>query len=332
VVKVGRVRIGQDPFPVLAGPHTVESESHIRQAAAMTLELGGAVLRSRTFLAPHIPAGSPRPGKGALAMLEAAGRESGLPTATQVHDVEQAHEAADVVDLIEVASQRMQDFELLKTLGRLHRPVMLRRGQSATLDELLWAAEYLLSEGNSDVILVERGIRTFAGSEGATLDLGALPRLRDMTHLPVIVDPSQSSGSTVRLQPLALAAQGVGADGLIVQVADRPVGNGGPLELDRSAFAGLMAALGIERLRDRIDLIDRHIVRLLSRRQELALEIGMTKQRQGLPVQIPERERQLLTDIEGEAAAWGVDVGHARALFTLVLAESRRLQHEMRDP
>ena len=103
------------------------------------------------------------------------------------------------------------------------------------------------------------------------------------------------------------------------------------MELDRSGFADLMTALGIERLRDRIDLIDRHIVRLLARRQDLALEIGVAKMRQGMPVQIPARERRLLADIEDEAAHWGVDVGHARALFSLVLAESRRLQHELRD-
>jgi chorismate mutase len=235
-----------------------------------------------------------------------------------------------MVDLIEVGSQRMQDFELLKTLGRIEKPVMLRRGQSATLDELLWAAEYLLAEGNSDVILVERGIRTFAGAESATLDLGALPKLREMTHLPVLVDPSHASGAAARLQPLALAAQGVGADGLILQIADGS-STSVPLELDRTSFADLMTALGIERLRDRIDLIDRHIVRLLSRRQDLALEIGVAKMLQGMPIQIPERERKLLSDLEDEAVHWGVDIGHVRALFTLVLAESRRLQHEMRD-
>jgi 3-deoxy-7-phosphoheptulonate synthase len=296
----------------------------------MAVDHGAAVLRSRTFLAPHMPPGSVPPNGDAIEQLEAAGREVGLPTATQVHDTRQAHRAAAMVDLIEVGSQRMQDFELLKTLGRIEKPVMLRRGQSATLDELLWAAEYLLAEGNSDVILVERGIRTFAGAESATLDLGALPKLREMTHLPVLVDPSHASGAAARLQPLALAAQGVGADGLILQIADGS-STSVPLELDRTSFADLMTALGIERLRDRIDLIDRHIVRLLSRRQDLALEIGVAKMLQGMPIQIPERERKLLSDLEDEAVHWGVDIGHVRALFTLVLAESRRLQHEMRD-
>jgi chorismate mutase len=207
----------------------------------------------------------------------------------------------------------------------------LRRGPSATIDEWLWAAEYLLAEGNEQVALVERGIRTFGGDGADTLDIGAVPALKDLTHLPVIVDPSHASGGAMRVQPLALAAQGVGADGLIIEVHPQPeVARTSFNQMGIGGFEELMTALGISRVRRHIDQIDRQIVRLLARRQQLSLEIGRVKQARGLPVHIPGREHELLDIIRDEAAHLGVDTDHVAALFEMVLAESRRLQHEMR--
>ncbi|HEY3427819.1 MAG TPA: chorismate mutase, partial [Acidimicrobiia bacterium] len=199
-------------------------------------------------------------------------------------------------------------------------------------DEWLWAAEYILAEGNEKVILVERGVRTFGGASADMLDITAVPQLKEMTHLPVVVDPSHAAGTVARVQPLALAAQGVGADGVIVEVHPDPTAarTTGP-QLDLDGFVGLMTSLGIHRLRTNIDQIDRQIVRLLSRRQDLAMEIGRTKAEQGLPIYIPDRESELLTIIEEEAARAGIDPGHVRALFQLVLAESRRLQQLLRS-
>jgi chorismate mutase-like protein len=164
------------------------------------------------------------------------------------------------------------------------------------------------------------------------LDITAVPQLQELTHLPVVVDPSHAAGTVARVQPLALAAQGVGADGVIVEVHPQPsqARTSGP-QLDLEGFVGLMTALGIHRLRTNIDQIDRQIVRLLSRRQDLAMEIGRTKAEQGLPIYIPDREAELLTIIEEEAARAGLDPGHVRSLFQLVLAESRRLQQLMRS-
>jgi len=332
VVTVGRARFGADPFPVVAGPCAVESEEQIGAVAAAVKEAGAAVLRGGSYKSNTTPYGFRGLGREGVRMLAAAGADVDVPVATQVLRAEDAEDAADLVDVIEVGSGSMQDFELLRVLGKLGKPVMLRRGASATLDEWLWSAEYLLAEGNDDVILVERGVRTFGGIAADMLDITAVPQLKELTHLPVVVDPSHAAGVVARVQPLALAAQGVGADGVIVEVHPDPASarTNGP-QLDIEGFSALMTALGIHRLRTTIDQIDRHIVRLLSSRQDLALEIGRVKAEQGLPIYIPDRESELLAIIEEEATRAGLDPGHVRALFQLVLAESRRLQQLLRS-
>lgn len=298
------------------------------------------LLRGGTYKSNSTPYGFRGLGREGVRMLAEVGAEVGLPVATQVLKADDAEDAAQLVDVLEVGSGSMQDFELLRVVGKLGKPVMLRRGASATLDEWLWSAEYILAEGNEDVILVERGVRTFGGLEADMLDITAVPHLKEVTHLPVIVDPSHAAGVMQRVQPLALAAQGVGADGVIVEVHPDPAtAKTNPAQLDLEGFVGLMTALGIHRMRSSIDQIDRQIVRLLANRQDLALEIGRVKAEQGLPIYMPERESELLAIIEHEAGNAGIDTGHVRALFQLVLAESRRLQQllrartdQLRDP
>ena len=332
VVSVGTVRIGHDPFPVIAGPCAIESEDQIHAAARVVADAGGDVLRGGAWKSMSSPYGFRGLGADAVAMLADAGRAVGLPTVTQVLEAAHVDIAAESVDMLEIASGNMQDFELLRLAGRAGKPVLLRRGPSATLDEWLWAAEYLLAEGNGQVVLVERGIRTFGGTDGDTLDIGAVPGLKETTHLPVMVDPSHTSGGPMRIRPLALAAQGVGADGLIVEVHPSPeVARSSSVQIGAGSFEDLMAALGISRVRRHIDQIDRQIVRLLARRQHLSLEIGKTKEARGLPVHIPAREAELLEIVREEAAHLGVGVEHVEALFDLVLAESRRLQHLQRE-
>ncbi len=160
-------------------------------------------------------------GMAGLDMLAAAAKEVGLPVVTQVAAPGDVEAVSDRVDMLEVGAGNMQDFELLRAVGSSGKPVLLRRGPSATIDEWLWAAEYVLAGGNDQVVLVERGIRTF-GDHGVTLDIGAIPMVKERSHLPVLVDPSGPAGGTSRVPPLALAAQGVGADGLIVEVHARP--------------------------------------------------------------------------------------------------------------
>ncbi|MFP3913930.1 MAG: 3-deoxy-7-phosphoheptulonate synthase [Actinomycetota bacterium] len=332
IVVVGSVRIGHDPFPVIAGPCAVESSHQIRSVAETAAEAGASVLRGGAWKSTSSPYDYRGLGAEGVDLLAAAGRDVGLPTVTQVLEASHVEIAAEKVDMLEIASGNMQDFELLRMAGRSGRPVLLRRGPSATLDEWLWAAEYLLAEGNEQVALVERGIRTFGAAGSDTLDIGAVPSLQETTHLPVLVDPSHSAGAAMRVRPLALAAQGVGADGLIVEVHPQPeVARTSLLQVGLGAFEDLMTALGISRVRRHIDQIDRQIVRLLARRQALSLEIGKVKQSRGLPVHIPDRESELLDVVRDEAAHLGVDADHVREVFELVLEESRRLQHEMRS-
>lgn len=331
VVQIGRARIGHDPFPVIAGPCAIESAEQISATAAAVADAGAAILRGGAYKSSSTPYGFRGLGREGVRLLAEAGQAVGLPVATQVQEARDAEDAAEHVDALEIGSGSMQDFELLRVVGRLGKPVLLRRGAAATLDEWLWAAEYVLAEGNGQVVLVERGIRTFGGGGSDMLDISAVPELKELSHLPVVVDPSHAAGEASRVQPLALAAQGVGADGVIIEVHPDPEAarTDGP-QLDTTAFQSLMAALGIHRLRHHIDQIDRQVVRLLSRRQDLALEIGKAKANRGMPIYMPDREAELLAVIEEEAARSGIDPGHVRALFQLVLAESRRLQQILR--
>lgn len=332
VVPVGSVRIGHDPFPVIAGPCAVESDAQIRAIAESVADAGADILRGGAWKSASSPYSFRGLGAEAVTMLAEAGRAVGLPTVTQVLEASHVQIAAEQVDMLEIASGNMQDFELLRQAGRAGKPVLLRRGPSATLDEWLWAAEYLLAEGNGQIVLVERGIRTFGATDGDTLDIGAVPGLKETTHLPVMVDPSHAAGGSMRVRPLALAAQGVGADGVIVEVHPHPeAAQSSRVQLGVGSFEDLLTALGISRVRRHIDQIDRQIVRLLARRQELSLEIGRVKQSRGLPVHIPDREEELLDIVREEAEHLGVDSDHVEELFALVLAESRHLQRLQRE-
>jgi 3-deoxy-7-phosphoheptulonate synthase len=332
VVGVGTVRFGHDPFPVVAGPCAVESEDQINRVAEAVAEAGASVLRGGAYKSGSSPYSFRGLGDEGVGLLAEAGRRAGLPTVTQVLEPRDVAVVTESIDMVEIHSGAMQNFELLREVGRSGRPVLLRRGPSATIDEWLWAAEYLLAEGNDQVVLVERGIRTFGNGSTDTLDISSVPMLRESSHLPVVVDPSHASGGASRVPPLALAAQGVGADGLIVEVHADPEAarSEGPRQLDVGQFDELMVSLGVSRLRNRIDLIDREIVRMLARRQDLAMRIGEVKAERDMPVQVPSRERELLDVIREEAVAQGVNPDHAVQLFELVLEESRRIQRVMR--
>ncbi len=335
VVEVGETRFGHDPFPVIAGPCAVESEEQINTVAEWVADNGASVLRAAAYRqgnSPYFFQGLKLEG---AKLLAAAGRRVDLPVAMPIMEERDLEEAGDLVDLLEIHHGSMQNFELLRVAGRFQKPVMLRRGPSATLDELLWAVEYLMAEGNDQVILVERGIRTFGAGHRDTLDITAVPQLKETSHLPVLVDPSHASGGAERVPPLALAAQGVGSDGLIVEVHPHPENakTEGPRQLDLTEFAELTVQLGISRLRSRIDLVDREIVRLLARRQKLALEIGRAKADRGWSVKSPNREAEMLEMVRKEAMLRDLDPDRMESLFNVVLEGSRQAQKEMRsDP
>ena len=220
VVAVGEARIGEK-FCLIAGPCAVESAPQIAAVAQSVKAAGAQVLRGGAFKPRTSPYTFQGLGQAGAELLVQAGRDVGLPVVTEITDVSQLPLLADV-DILQVGARNMQNYALLKALGELRRPVLLKRGLSATVEEFLLAAEYLLAGGNEQVILCERGVQSGLSAARATLDIAAIPVLKRATHLPVLVDPSHAAGRSELVLPLALAAAAAGADGLLVEVHDRP--------------------------------------------------------------------------------------------------------------
>ena len=244
VVQVGSTKIGGGNFAVIAGPCSVESPEQITEVARRVKAAGSSLLRGGAFK----PRTSPYSFQGmraeGLTLLEHAKAQVGSPIVTEVMNTEHLP-LFENVDLIQVGARNMQNFELLKAVGRMNKPVLLKRGLANTLEEFVMSAEYIMAEGNENVILCERGIRTFETSMRNTLDISAVPRLKHMTHLPVIIDPSHAAGIAWMVEPLAKAAVAVGADGLMIEVHNDPARAkcDGAQSLTPDAFDALMAQL-----------------------------------------------------------------------------------------
>jgi 3-deoxy-7-phosphoheptulonate synthase len=222
VVKVGQARFGGDEFTVAAGPCSVEGEAMLRETAAGVQAAGARILRAGAYKPRTSPYSFRGLGEAALELLAEVRRDTGLPVVTEVMDARQVEAVAEHADMLQIGARNMQNFTLLTEVGRVHRPVLLKRGLSATLEDVLLAAEYVMSQGNMHVVLCERGIRTFEPSMRNTFDVAAIPALKRETHLPVIADPSHAGGRRDLVAPLAFAAAAAGADGLIVEVHPRP--------------------------------------------------------------------------------------------------------------
>ena len=241
VVNIGGHKIGGGHFAVIAGPCSVESEEQIISVARDVKESGAGLLRGGAFK----PRTSPYAFQGmraeGLELLRKAREATGMPIVTEIMNTEHIPMFSDV-DVIQVGARNMQNFELLKELGKLKNPILLKRGLSATIEEWLMSAEYIMSEGNENVILCERGIRTFETSMRNTLDISAVPMLKAKTHLPVVVDPSHAAGLSWMVEPLAMAAIAAGADGLMIEVHNYPAHakSDGAQSLTPAAFDALM--------------------------------------------------------------------------------------------
>jgi 3-deoxy-7-phosphoheptulonate synthase len=214
--------IGGRPVAVIAGPCTVESREQVLQVAHAVRHAGAVMLRGGAYKPRTSPYAFQGLGAEGLRLLAEARELTGLPIVTEVMDTETLPLILEFADMLQVGARNMQNYPLLKAVGRSVRPVLLKRGFAATVKDLLLAAEYILAEGNANVVLCERGIRTFDDSARFTLDLGAVPVIKQLSHLPVIVDPSHASGRADRVVPLARAAVAAGADGLIVEVHHDP--------------------------------------------------------------------------------------------------------------
>jgi 3-deoxy-7-phosphoheptulonate synthase len=221
VIKVGNVEIGKD-LAVIAGPCSVESEEQTLIIAEAVKKAGADILRGGAFK----PRTSPYSFQGlalkGLKILEKASRITGLPTVTEVLDPRDVTWICEYVDMLQIGTRNMQNFSLLKEVGRVNKPVMLKRGMYSTISEVLSCAEYILNEGNPNVIICERGIRTIETYTRNTLDLSAIPSLKELSHLPVIVDPSHGTGKPSLIEPMSLAAVAAGTDGLMIEVHHNP--------------------------------------------------------------------------------------------------------------
>lgn len=242
VIDISGVKIGGGNFAIIAGPCSVESETQILEVARSIKASGASLLRGGAFK----PRTSPYDFQGMKAegieLLLEAKKDTGMPIVTEIMNEKHLPLFEDV-DVIQVGARNMQNFELLKALGKTGKPVLLKRGLANTLKELLMSAEYIMSEGNENVILCERGIRTFETYTRNTLDLSAVPMLRKLTHLPIVVDPSHATGIASLVEPMALAAAAAGADGLMIEVHNNPAEAlcDGPQSLTPEQFASVAA-------------------------------------------------------------------------------------------
>ncbi|WP_294400912.1 3-deoxy-7-phosphoheptulonate synthase [uncultured Clostridium sp.] len=245
IVDVNGIKIGGRKIAVIAGPCSVESEEQIIGIAKEVKELGANFLRGGAFK----PRTSPYAFQGlkyeGLKLLNKAKEKTGLPIVTELMSPYDIETFVENVDVIQVGARNMQNFDLLKELGKINKPILLKRGLSATIEEWLMSAEYIMAGGNENVILCERGIRTFETYTRNTLDLSAVPAVKKLSHLPVVIDPSHSAGKYWMVEPLAKAAVAVGADGLIIEVHNDPANAlcDGPQSIKPKKFAKLMEEL-----------------------------------------------------------------------------------------
>ena len=220
-IEIGDVKIGNGNFALIAGPCSVESEAQIKGIAAEVKESGASILRGGAFK----PRTSPYDFQGmkaeGLELLVKAKEETGMPIVTEIMNPNHLPLFEDV-DVIQIGARNMQNFELLKEVGKTNKPILLKRGLANTFKELLMSAEYIMSEGNENIILCERGIRTFETFTRNTLDLSAIPALRELTHLPIVIDPSHATGRAKYVEPMAMAAAAAGADGIMIEVHNDP--------------------------------------------------------------------------------------------------------------
>lgn len=222
VVRVGEVAIGGPDLVVIAGPCSVESLEQTRRIAQAVKAAGAVMLRGGAYKPRTSPYSFQGLGLEGLQILRQVGDETGLPVVTEALDIDVLDQICEYADMIQIGARNMQNYTLLRRVGQANKPVLLKRGMNATVTELLLAAEYIMDEGNAEIVLCERGIRTFADHTRNTLDISAIPAVQRISHLPIIADPSHAAGNREKVAPLSRAAIAVGADGLMIEVHDHP--------------------------------------------------------------------------------------------------------------
>jgi 3-deoxy-7-phosphoheptulonate synthase len=337
------------PLVVMAGPCSVESPEMLFETAATVKRDGAHVLRGGAYKPRTSPYAFQGLGEDGLKLLAQAKAKTGMPIVSEMTDASQMELFEEYVDIIQIGSRNMHNFTLLRAAGQGRTPVLLKRGFGATIDEWLMAAEYVLSAGNANVILCERGIRTFERATRNTLDLSAVPVLREMTHLPVVVDPSHGTGKRSLVAPMSLAAAAVGADGLIIEVHPDPphARSDGDQSLSFPEFGALMDELrrqeylkrgadhaqqpaavpaSVEGMRERIDDIDGQLLSLVDERARMSLSISQAKGSNGTGVgHDPQREHALLDRARAMESS-ALDGEELEEVMSAVLKASRSMQ------
>jgi 3-deoxy-7-phosphoheptulonate synthase len=247
VIQVGEVRIGGPEFTVIAGPCSIESEEQMMECGYVAKKAGAKILRGGAFKPRTSPYSFQGMEEEGLKLLKKVGEKTGMPVVTEVMNTTDVDMIEEYSDILQIGARNVQNFALLKRIGQCQKPVLLKRGLMTTIEELLMSAEYILSAGNGQVILCERGIRTFETATRNTLDISAVPVLKELTHLPVIIDPSHAAGHAKYIIPLTRAAVAVGADGVIVEIHPEPEKAvcDGPQSLRPEQFYRLMDEVNI---------------------------------------------------------------------------------------
>jgi 3-deoxy-7-phosphoheptulonate synthase len=347
-IKVGDSTIGAgSPLVVMAGPCAVESREQLFATARWVRREGAHVLRGGAYKPRTSPYTFQGLGADGVKLLAEAREETGMPVITELTDPADVELFDKYVDIIQIGARNMHNFVLLRAAGQTRRPVLLKRGLAATIDEWLMAAEYVLSAGNSNVILCERGIRTFERATRNTLDLSAVPVLREKTHLPIVIDPSHGTGKRSLVGPMALAAAAVGADGLLIEVHPDPAHarSDGDQSLSFGEFGSLMDELrrleylrsngkkttrppevpvGVGGIRERIDAIDEQLVQLIDERARLALAVQSAKGMDAHGHDV-ERERQLIERAMSRSSGV-MDTDERHTILTAIVRASRAMQ------
>lgn len=362
VINLGNgITAGGRSLLIMAGPCSVEDADSLERTAAGVAAAGAHILRGGAYKPRSSPYSFQGLGEEGLYLLRQAADAHGLLAVSEVMEPSQIPLAAHYCDMLQVGTRNMQNFPLLRELGRSRRPILFKRGLAATLEEWLAAAEYVAACGNPDIVLCERGIRTFETATRNTLDLSAVPAIQARSHLPVVVDPSHGTGHSEHVTPMARAAVAAGADGLLVEVhvdPARALSDGGQ-SLNLEQFEDLMDQVrrvadavdrgteaptpcdgqsvgpsmsdSVKALRDEIDRLDQKLALLLNQRAECALRIADVMRGLGLPTYLPDREEEILKLVE-RANSGPFDSVAIRRLFQRVIDECRKLEQTSSVP
>ncbi|MGI6120217.1 MAG: bifunctional 3-deoxy-7-phosphoheptulonate synthase/chorismate mutase [Desulfosporosinus sp.] len=336
IIEVNGVSIGGEEIILMGGPCAVESSIQMSRSAETVKKAGGKILRGGVFKPRTSPYSFQGLGLEGLNYLLQAAKEQGLLCVTEVLDAPSLDLVVDKVDILQIGARNMQNYELLKLVGKIKKPIILKRGLSATIEEWLLAAEYILAEGNPQVVLCERGIRTFEPSTRNTLDLSAVGVAKELSHLPVIVDPSHAAGRRDLITILSKAAIAAGADGLLIETHPNPAEavSDGPQSLTPEQFIRLAGELEtvaksvkrvfnceskgdtLEALRTQIDRVDQNIVELLAARMKIVQKIGAQKQLDRIKDTV--RENEIMLRLVNLAAEQQLSPEIVKKIFPLI--------------